>query len=234
MSRPGFLRGIFGFIIGTGIGAALIILIRLVMGLDTGSTGPIVIFAGFGGLIGWLWGVGSFNPLSHEHNGFAHAHYEKKPNRAMVVMSGAAKRAPDLIRQVLPMVRPLIVALVICAITVAAFMALSMLLTNRIQTDKVEASAVSPMGQIVFGGEEGVKVNKTVFFLILAAVILGTLGAMSVGLALLFNALNKQVNEVKKEPNSPPQNEPALFRLIDFFVTWVNDILEGTKNSVTR
>jgi hypothetical protein len=235
MGRPGFLRGIFGFILGAVIGAAIITLIRALMGLPYFS-GSTAIFSGFGGLFGWLWGVGSFNPLSHEHNGFAHAHYEKKPSRAAIVMRSAAKATPGIVRQILPLVRPLVVALIVCAITVALFMAVGIVMQNRVQTDKPAASAVTTQGDIMLplGGPDSTPVNKTVFFIIASAISLGLLGGMSVGLALLFNALSKQVNEVKKEPNSPPTEEPALFRLIDFFVTWINDILEGTKRSVTR
>jgi len=235
MGRPGFLRGIFGFILGAVIGAALITLIRALMGLGYFS-GSTAIFAGFGGLFGWLWGVGSFNPLSHEHEGFAHAHYEKKPSRAVVAMRGAAKATPDFVRQILPLLRPLVVALIVCAITVGLFMVVGMVLQTRVQTNTPAASAVTPQGDIMLplGGPDSTPVNKTLFFIIAAAIILGTLAAMSIGLELVFNALSKQVNQVKKEPNSPPQQEPALFRLIDFFVTWINDILEGTKRSVTR
>ncbi len=234
--RPGFFRGVLGFILGLIVGAALITLIRAVMGMDYFS-GATAIFAGFGALFGWLWGVGTFNPKSHEHGGLQHSEYENtRPNRAMVAVRGAVRATPGIVRAVLPLVRPLIVALIVCAITVALFMAVGMAMQTRVQTDKPEASAVTPQGSIILpvGGPDGTPVNKTVFFVVLAAVILGMLGGLSIVLALVVNKLSGDVNAAKKAPNNPPQKEPALFRLIDFFVSWLNDLLEGAKHSVTR
>jgi hypothetical protein len=237
MLRPGFTRGVIGFFIGLGIGIALISIIRLFMGLPF-STGPSAFFGGFGGLFGWLWGVGTFSPLSHEHNGFEHAAEHAEPGAVQKTMQRVRASMPGIMANVKPLVRPLLYALGITVIVLVAIMAISMVLGTidkpiaRIQTEKPLASPGTPNGDIVFG--ETVHVNKTVFFLILSAIILGMLGGLAVVIALIMNAVSRNVEEAKASPDNPPQTEPPLFRLIDFFVTWVHDILEGTKRSVQR
>ena len=50
----------------------------------------------------------------------------------------------------------------------------------------------------------------------------------------LFGLLNREVTIAKKAPNNPLKEEPPLFRLVDFFVTWVNEIMDGARHSVIR
>jgi len=241
MLRPGFGRGLIGFVIGTIIGVALISIIRAVMGLAPAS-GPAVFFGGFGGLFGWLWGVGTFNPHSHEHGGMEHIHEDEKPGPVQVLIHRMRESAPGIRENVKPLIRPLVVVLGFSAVVLVVIMIISMALGAaanatskpivRVQTETPLASAVTPAGDIILG--DTLHVNKTVFFLILSAVILGILAGTALIMALLMNALSHNVQEAKASPDNPPKTEPPLFRLIDFFVSWINDILEGTKHSVQR
>ncbi len=236
MGRPGFARAVMGLIGGAILGVVLFNIIRAVFfGLPVVLGGPGVFFIGFGALFGWLWGIGSFLPQSHEHEGLAHV-ANGKPSRAVVVMSRAVKGTPGVLRSLRPLIPPLLVAIGVCAALVVILMLLSMnpLAPRAVQTDKPEASAVTPAGSIVIGGEGGLTINKTVFFAILAVVVLGGLAITGLILALIFNLLSRGVAEAKQSPPNPPATEPPLFRLIDFVVTWLNDALDGMRRSVTR
>ncbi|MCC7447640.1 MAG: hypothetical protein IT324_09500 [Anaerolineae bacterium] len=248
MLRPGFGRAVVGFIIGAIIAFILYGIIRVLLGMsltapaDTTEaakfTGSIVVIMVLGGFAGWLWGVGSFSSASHEHDGFEHqrAHAADKPSRAVTVGRAAIRNAPNVIRSILPLIRPLLIALAMCVFVVLIFMILGMLpLFNKPQTYMAQGSAVTPAGSIYLPiGAEGTPVSKTVFFAILVFLILGALGTLAVVIALLMNVLSNQVNAAKKAPNEPPTEQPALFRLIDFVASWVNDMMEGMRHWVTR
>jgi hypothetical protein len=230
--RPGAGRGIVGLIIGMIIGVALIAVIRFVMGLDY-SSGPGVFFAGFGGLFGWLWGVGIFSPYSHEHGGFEHPHEQAEPTPMEKLMHHVREAMPGIRENVRPWIQPLMVALGISALVLALIMLIGFLPSpvQRVTTEQAAASTVTPAGAINLFG---LVINKTIFFIILAVVILGIIGGTAILLALVMNVLSQQVQVAKKSPPEPAQTEPKLFQLIDFFLTWVDDILEGTKHSVLR
>jgi len=109
---------------------------------------------------------------------------------------------------------------------------------TKVQTENPAANATSLQGNInlPFNDAQGnpMTVNKTVFFFGLVVVILGILGGFALVLTLLMNALGGQVQKAKKSPDEPPKEENGLFRLIDFFVTWIRDILSGTEQSITH
>ncbi len=203
--------------------------------------GPTVFFAAFGLLFGWLWGVGSFSPYSHEHAGFEH-HRDEKPGLMAIAVRKGVKTTPDLIRLVRPLIRPLMVAIGISAIILLVLLLATTVLGSRrgspvlVQTDKPEASVTTTAGDIIlpFGGPDGTPVNKTVFFGIIVLLVLGMLAVTAIVLALIMNTLSREVVEAKQAPPEPPQKEPPLFRLINFFVTWIDDILEGTKRTISR
>src|SRR5258706_10868633 len=104
MSQPGITRGLIGFVIGVIGGIIAIAVLRLVLGLMGAlcptfdvlpGSGGLFFFGGFGGLFGWLWGLGSFCKYSHEHNGIGLALQDKKPNpfeRLREVVSKATPR----------------------------------------------------------------------------------------------------------------------------------------------
>ncbi len=220
---PGFSRGV--------IGVALISVIRLLMGLPFAG-GSAAFFGGFGGLFGWLWGVGTFNAASHEHAGMEHLYEHPAPGAATKLRERVNERIPALRATVNPLLSPLGIAIGVVVVIVGLFMVAGFVLPHREQTYIAEASATTVAGQINLPFD--IKVNKTVFFLITVVAALGTLAVLAIIIALLMNALSKQVQEVKAAPNEPPKEEPLLFRLIDFFVTWVGDILAWTRRSVQR
>jgi len=72
-------------------------------------------------------------------------------------------------------------------------------------------------------------------------IVLGITGGLAILLALTVNGVSQQVDEVKKLPAGvEPPDSPLVrftnwvFRLIEFFLKWVDDILEGAKHSVER
>jgi hypothetical protein len=242
--RPGFLRAVLGFVGGFFALPALIGLLRLLLTavgfVDPNlpvTTGAALMFAGFGGLFGWLWGVGTFNPYSHEHNGMEHLlEMKSEPTTLARLIHRGIRGTPGFIRWLAPFIRPLLVALVVSVVVVAIFMVLGMIPSpvNRVQTDTPIASAVTPAGSIILPIGDGLAVNKTVFFVIIAGAVLTTMAIFAIVLALIMNALAPRVIEAKQAPPEPPKTEPALFRLIDFYVSWVGDILEGTRRSISR
>src|SRR5512141_1551263 len=111
MGRPGFARAVAGLIGGSILAVALFNIIRAVFfGLPIILGGPTVFFGGFGALFGWLWGVGSFLPQSHEHEGLAHA-VNGKPGRGALLLSRAVKGTPGVLRSLRPLIPPLLVAI---------------------------------------------------------------------------------------------------------------------------
>jgi hypothetical protein len=182
--------------------------------------------------------VGSFSPASHEHDGFEHQREREagKPSRALTVGKAAVRNAPNVARSIIPLIRPLLIALGICVFVLLIFMILGMIpRIGLTQTNSAQGSAVTPAGSIYLPiGADGTPVNKTVFFAILVFLILGAMGTLAVVIALLMNVLSVQVSAAKKAPPEPPTEEPTLFHLIDFFVSWVNDLMEGMRHWVTR
>src|SRR5712692_7576465 len=233
LRRPGFARAVVGLIIGLILGVALITLIRVLAFNYPFASGPAVLFGGFGGLFGWLWGVGSFNPYSHEHHGIEHAIEHPEPTAVDHALEVVRKATPEIAQSTKPFIQPLMLALGVCVAVVVVVMVLGMIPTplQRVTTETPTASAVTPAGSLnLFGWI----VNKTVFFVILSVVILVTLAVLALILGLVMGALGTQVEKAKKSPDSPPVEEPPLFRLIDFFISWVNDLLEGLRHSVSR
>jgi len=230
------------------IGAAIISLIRAVMG-EPFSSGSAVFFAAFGGLIGWLWGIGSFHKYSHDHHGIEHAITENAPNPLSVTAGRVRQAVPGIMANIRPLIQPLLIASGIAIAIVVLFLITGIILGHEQTNSKVDASKANTNtakvinqrkladptaldGVVVFG--ETVPINKTVFFVIIVIVVMGLMGGLALGLALLMNSLSRQVEVAKKAPANPAKTEPTVFRLIDFFVSWIGDILEGTKHSMNR
>lgn len=253
MSQPGITRGLVGFLIGA-IGLVVVLaILRIILGqmgmlganVDLlPSSGSVIFFAGFGGLFGWLWGVGSFSKYSTEHHGMELALEDKTPSPIARLSEAARNATPGIMANVKPMIQPLIQAIGICVVVLLVIMGGSWLLnllgseSIRVTTESPTASTVTPAGMLNLGG---FFINKTVFFVILAVIVLGILGGMAIVMALLVNGLSDQVEVAKKLPNgAEPPDSPLVrltnwsFRLIEFFLKWVDDILEGAKHSVER
>src|SRR5262249_54552224 len=157
-----------------------------------------------------------------EHDGFAHA--PKGPSPLLVAGKAAVKRAPDVIRYVVPLFRPLLLALGVVVIMLVIFMVLGTIAPiHVVTTDHANANVVTPAGDINLPGD--ISVNKTVFFVAVVVFILGNMAILGLILSWIMGLLTREVAVAKKAPNNPLQEEPPMFRLIDFFVTWVNDIM---------
>jgi hypothetical protein len=189
------------------------------------NNGATLIFGGLGMAFGALWGIGAFSPGASAHEGpryYAAQHVQ--PNPLIVLAKQAFKAAPGIMANVRPLLRPLMVAIGIALAITAVIMAASTLLPiTRVQTNNVAASASAVTG------------DKFIMFVIVSVVILGAVGTLAVLLALGVNALTRQVGEAKKaaaEPVKVEQNK--LFRFIGFIVSWVQDILQGTRKSMSR
>jgi len=253
MAHPGITRGLIGFVLGTIGGIVAIAVLRLLLGLG-GLLGPTfdllpgsganLFFAGFGGLFGWLWGLGSFSKYSTEHNGMELALADTTPSPLEKLREVAATAGPNVVAMAKPLIQPLGFALGICVAVLVVIMGAGLVLNAlgspmiMVTTENPTASVVTPLGSINLGG---FIINKTVFFVILAVVVLAILGGMAVLMALAVNGLSQQVEEVKKLPaGTPPPDSPLVrftnwaFRLIEFFLKWQNDFLEGVKRSITR
>ncbi|MEP7288246.1 MAG: hypothetical protein ABI947_21045 [Chloroflexota bacterium] len=243
MFRPGFTRGILGLILGMVGGVVALAVLRLILGLigQIGASEPLIpssgtalLCAGFAGGFGWLWGVGSFNPHSHEHHGLEHALEHPEPSPFELLMARVRKATPGIVSSVRPLIQPLLVALGIAAVVLVVIMAFGIFAPiHRVTTEVDSASAVTAAGTVMLPFSD-TPVNKTVVFIGLTVIILGILGGLSIVIALAMNALGNEVQVVKKTPDEPLATEPPLFRLIDFFVSWVKEILDGTKRSVIR
>lgn len=240
MLRPGFIRAVIGSIICAVLVAVVYgVVVRPLTGANADpdviaagaidhSAGAILMFAGLGAAFGWLWGVGSFSPGASAHEG-PNAYYEmnkvEKPGAMVVLREFSSKAIPFVLTNTRPMIKPGLIALGICAAIVAAlvFVATNPIVpVARRQTYNAVASATVMTG------------DKFIMFVIISAVMLAVLIGTAVGIALLVSVVNREVEVAKKSPNNPPPVPPFFFRLIDFFVSWVNDIVEGTRKSITR
>lgn len=67
MKHPGFYRAVPGAILGFVIGELIVIGIRSMQGLPVWDTGVAIVLAPFTMMVGWMWGVGAFNPKLSEH-----------------------------------------------------------------------------------------------------------------------------------------------------------------------
>jgi hypothetical protein len=246
MFRPGLVRAIGGLILGTIITVIVISILRFVLSIigfmpaDTNplpSSGALLTLCGIGGAAGWLWGMGAFNPHSHEHEGLEHAyaHAGEEPGRAVTLLGKGMEVTPGIVRMIIPLIRPLLFTLLVSMAVVALFLVLGSTPVARVQTDKPEANAASPAGSVYLPiGPDGTPVSKLIFFIILSVAVLGNLAILAIVIALIFIALNRGVNEAKLAPANPPTEEPKLFKLASFFMTWIDDILASLKRSVVR
>src|SRR5258708_27798960 len=152
MLRPGFRRAVIGLVIGILVGIALITVVRLIMGLPFAS-GPAAVFGGFGGAVGWLWGIGSFNSHSMEHNGLEHLPEHPEPGPVGKALEAAAHATPEIVAAPRPLVPALLQGLGITGAVTVVIMVLGFVLlllgVSKVTTDTPIATTVTPAGQIV-------------------------------------------------------------------------------------
>ena len=67
MKHPGINRAIPGALLGFVIGELLVLGLRWLQGLPPWDPGVAIVLAPFTLMIGWMWGVGAFNPKLSEH-----------------------------------------------------------------------------------------------------------------------------------------------------------------------
>lgn len=67
MKHPGINRAIPGAILGFVIGELLVLGLRWLQGLPPWDPGVAIVLAPFTLTVGWMWGVGAFNPKLSEH-----------------------------------------------------------------------------------------------------------------------------------------------------------------------
>jgi Na+-transporting methylmalonyl-CoA/oxaloacetate decarboxylase gamma subunit len=67
MKHPGINRAIPGAILGFVIGELLVLGLRWLQGLPPWDPGVAIVLAPITLMIGWMWGVGAFNPKLSEH-----------------------------------------------------------------------------------------------------------------------------------------------------------------------
>lgn len=190
-----------------------------------------LLFGGFGMAFGFLWGIGFASPGASAHEGpgyYAQLEALDRPRIQPVrqVMAVVRTRGPEVRDLIAPLIRPLITALVVAGALVGAVLFVA---ANPIVPVSVAQTRDSAANAAAVTGE------KFILFVVIAAVILGAVVTLAFLLALGINALNRQINEAKKvapEPVAPQQFR--AFRVADFFITWVNDVLTVFRRSGTR
>jgi hypothetical protein len=192
------------------------------------NSGATLMFAGLGMAFGFVWGVGAASPGASSHEGpayFAELAARAQPNPIKELRELALKLGPQAAETLLPLVRPLLITLGLVALVMLAvvFVATNPIVpVSRVQTNDAAASAVTMTG------------DKLLLFVVIIVVVLGAIATLAVLLALGVNLLNRQVNTAKKEPKAPVEKLPNVFRLFDFAVSWLADILGGLRRILSR
>jgi hypothetical protein len=192
------------------------------------NSGATLMFAGLGMAFGFVWGVGATSPGASSHEGpayYAELSAQAQPNRLKELREMALKLGPQAVAILLPLVRPLLITLGVVTLVILAlvFVATNPIVpVSRVQTNDAAASAVTMTG------------DKLLLFVVITVVVLGAVATLAVLLALGVNLLNRQVNAAKKEPKAPVEKLPDTFRLLDFAVSWLADILGGLRRLLSR
>lgn len=77
MERPGLTRAIPGAILGVVLGVVLVVVLRAASGLEPlWDNGLALVVLPFTVILGWMWGIGAFNPKLSEHGD--HADHEEQ------------------------------------------------------------------------------------------------------------------------------------------------------------
>jgi hypothetical protein len=193
------------------------------------SSGASFMFAAVGMAFGFVWGVGAASPGATAHEGptyIAAVSAKPRPNPVRMAREKVIELLPFVRNLILPLIRPLLIALGIAVVISGAllFVATNPIVpVSRRQTFDAAAAA-----EIVTG-------EKLLLFIVIAIAILGAVATFAVLMALGINALNKQVNEAKKEKPEPLDTRTVPGSpFAEFLLNWVNDILNVLRRSVTR
>ncbi len=245
--RPGLLRAVLGALSAGALATVVMMLLRWLFGYEPWSAGALFLFGGFALSFGAIWGMGGFYP-SNMTVAAAHAaaHQPHSTPKPLMGAFDAVKFNVGLLKfignRIVPIVRPLVgpmfLALGIAMIGVFVVMIIGSFGPARVQTDRVSASAVTARGYLEGVELFGQPVSKLGFFIFISLLILGGIGSLALGLALIVNALSTQVQIAKKLPAEPldlteksgktgPIAHVAQFvvRLVRFFVDFILDIV---------
>ncbi|MHB8627918.1 MAG: hypothetical protein ACYDBJ_10890 [Aggregatilineales bacterium] len=258
--RPGMSRA---FLAGLGVFAAFnvfLMLLRWFLSLPQWEAGPALLFGGFAATFAASWGMGSakkgYDVVETSTASVEHDVLEPPDIPGAFDPIQFGKHTLHIGRtRIMPIVRPLIGPMVI-ALGVALLVIVVVMLigtfgnglgATQVLTNNPSASAINAGGYMtgvtLFGGP----VSKLAFFLIVAVLVLGGIGTLGLGLALLMNALGAQVQAAKKMPDQPLDfAEPSkakgpfghlmnfLIRLRHFFAEWAADIRRSALHSISR
>jgi len=195
-------------------------------GATSGGTG---VFMAFGMAFGMVWGIGGMSQGASAHEGPTYLAKVNAPPARKPVREArelATKLIPQAKTIFLPMVRPALTAIGIgvVAVGILFFVASNPIVpVSRQQTYQAVAATNMVTG------------DKLLLFVVIAVVVLGAVVTLAVGLTLLMNSLGQQVNAAKKEKPEPVETDKiGVLNLANFFVTWILDILNWLRGSVSR
>jgi hypothetical protein len=191
------------------------------------------------GSFSFIWGVGAVSPGASAHEGptsYSIVSANEDPGTLGRSVKNQFQFVSNFVKwvvpQVVPLIRPLLITLGIVAIATIAIVLISSNPVVRIardQTSLVDASATD------------LSTNKLVTFVILVAIVLGSVAAVGIGLALLMTSVSRQVEvSTKKKQTSIPNNwsikriGEGFSRFLTFVLDWVVDMLDRFTKSATR
>ncbi len=250
-ARPSVWRAVGGALAAFAAASLGVMFLRWQFGFDDPwSAGTEFVPAGFALAFGAIWGMGGFNSdyqtVETVHAAAEHPH---APGEPLVGGFDAAELGQHTItflrERILPIVRPLLRYMVLAfgfallgiAIVLIVILGASIFGAAHTQTNDTSASAVTPAGYLVGVTIGNQPVSKVAFFALIAVLLLGGIGTIAIGLALLVNALSAQVQIAKKAPDEPLDFSPTsthhgpltragqfMTRLAHFFTDWAADI----------
>ncbi len=193
---------------------------------NSGATG---VFMAFGMAFGMVWGIGGLSKGASAHEGPTYiAKLNAPPARKPVreARELATKLIPQALALFVPMIRPILTVVGVGVLLVGALLFVAsnpIVPVAKQQTYQVAAATNAVTG------------DKLLLFVVVAVVILGAVVSLAVGLLLLINFLNQQVNKAKEDKPEPVATEKIkAFNIVNFFITWIGDIMNGLRRSMTQ
>jgi hypothetical protein len=193
--------------------------------------GATLIFAGFAAAFGYLWGIGALSPGASAHEGptyLAAVEAAEKPKARPVLAARqfVIKNLPGVVRFSKPLLQPMGIAVaVIGALTFGTFFIINnpIVRVSRNQTFQDAANASVVTGE------------KFITYVVFIAVILGGVVSLAIVLSLLVSYANGYVNKAKADKATPLDVKEAWYtRWANFGISWVQDILAGIRQDLSR
>ncbi|MCC7208413.1 MAG: hypothetical protein IT323_13985 [Anaerolineae bacterium] len=226
-------------VLGAALAAVLVVpayitfLIPFPLGAGAGPVeGTALLFGGFAMTLGFLWGVGFASPGASAHEGPGYtaalvAAERPRPQPVREVVLFAEKQIPFVREHIVPLIRPILIAVGVVALLVGAVMFVAMnpiVPVGSAQTRDTAASALAVTGE------------KFILFVIIAVVVIGAVVGLALALSLGIRILNRQVVEAKQAAPEPvePRQFRSAFKFVDFFVRWLQDLVAGVGRLFAR